>query len=413
MSRALLAEYNDRTYRPDLHPGVDANLVRDRTAIVGIGQTEFSRNSGRDELDMACEAIKNAVEDAGLTLDDVDGLESFTLERTSMPTLAGALGIPNLRFTSEISFGGGACCANVMHAAAAVATGVADCVVCFRSLNEASGHRYGRGDGYVGYLSEAPTLHYGYYFPFGFLTPLSWAGMYAKRWMHEFKVDPEQLGWYSVVLRENALRNPAAVYNDRPMTFEDYKESPMIVEPLRLFDCCVDTDGAVALVITSAERAKDLKQTPAYILAAAQSCPPQQEIQTSYNRPVISGLPETWYMGQELFRVAGVGPEDIDVAQLYDPFSFGALLQLEELGFCERGESASFCEGGDRIRPGGQLPLNTSGGLLSEAYIHGFNLIAEAVRQIRGTSTSQVDDVELALATGGPGVPTSGLILRR
>ncbi|KAA0232263.1 MAG: lipid-transfer protein [Actinobacteria bacterium] len=388
-------------------------MVRDNTAIVGIGQTEFSRNSGRDELDMACEAIKNAVADAGLAIEDIDGLEAFTLERTSMPAIVSALGIPNLRFTSEISFGGGASGANVLHAAAAVATGVANHVVCYRSLNEASGHRYGRGDGYVGYLSEAPTLHYGYYFPFGFLTPLAWAGMYAKRWMHEYGIDPDQLGWYSVVLRENALRNPKAVFNDRPMTHADYLESPMIVEPLRLFDCCVDTDGAVALVITSAERAKDLKQTPAYILAAAQSCPPEQEIQTSYNRPVMSGLPETWYMGQELFRVAGVGPADIDVAQLYDPFSFGALLQLEELGFCERGESAAFCEGGDRIRPDGQLPLNTSGGLLSEAYIHGYNLIAEGVRQIRGTSTSQVEGAELVLATGGPGVPTSGLILRR
>lgn len=147
--------------------------MRDNTAIVGIGETEFSRNSGRDELDLACEAIKKAVTDAGLTMADIDGLEAFTLERTSMPAIVSALGIPNLRFASKISFGGGASCANVLHAAAAVATGVADYVVCYRSLNEASGHRYGRGDGYVGYLSEAPTLHYGYYFPFGFLTPLA------------------------------------------------------------------------------------------------------------------------------------------------------------------------------------------------------------------------------------------------
>lgn len=409
----MLEEYTERSYRADLKPPVEANLVRDNTAIVGVGQTEFTRNSGRDELDMACEAIKAAVDDAGLTMDDIDGLEAFTLERTSMPTLIGALGIPNLRFTSEISFGGGAACANILHAAAAVATGVANYVVCYRSLNEASGHRYGRGDGYATYLSQAPTLHYGFTFPFGFLTPLSWAAMYGKRWMHEFDIDPAGIGWYSVVLRENAQRNPKAIFHDRPMTIDDYNESPMIVAPLRLFDCCVDTDGAVAVIVTTAERAADLRQPPARILAAAQSCPPEQEIQTSYNRGIISGLPETWYMGQELFRVAGVKPTDIDVAQLYDPFSIGGILQLEELGFCGRGEGVDFIAGGDNIRPGGEIPINTSGGLLSEAYIHGYNLIVEAVRQVRGTSTSQVAGAELALVTGGPGVPTSGLILRK
>lgn len=409
----MLKEYLDRRYDTGRRPSVASNLVRDNTAIVGIGETEFSRNSGRDELDLACEAIKKAVADAGLTMADIDGLEAFTLERTSMPAIVSALGIPNLRFASKISFGGGASCANVLHAAAAVATGVADYVVCYRSLNEASGHRYGRGDGYVGYLSEAPTLHYGYYFPFGFLTPLAWAGMYGKRWMYEYGIKPEQIGWYSVVLREYAQNNPKAVFHDRPMTHDDYMASPMIVDPLRLFDCCVDTDGAVALVITSAERARDLPNPPAYILSASQSCPPEQEIQTSYNRPIIAGLPETWYMGQELFRVAGVGPADIDVAQLYDPFSIGALVQLEELGFCGMGESGDFVEGGDRIRVDGELPINTSGGLLSEAYIHGYNLIAEAVRQIRGTSPNQVADAELALVTGGPGVPSSGMILRR
>ncbi|MCZ7631323.1 MAG: hypothetical protein M5U19_20740 [Microthrixaceae bacterium] len=258
----MLQDYIDRKFRTDLRPGVESNTIRDNAAIVGVGQTEFSRNSGRDELDMACEAIKAAVEDAGLTMADIDGLEAFTLERTSMPTLVGALGIPNLRFTSEISYGGGASCANIMQAAAAVTTGVANYVVCYRSLNEASGHRYGRGDGYATYLSEAPTLHYGYYFPFGLLTPLSWASMYARRWMHEYDVDVDLLGWYSVVLRENAVRNPKAIFHDKPITFDDYKQAPMIVEPLRLLDCCVDTDGAAAVIVTTAERAKDLKQTP-------------------------------------------------------------------------------------------------------------------------------------------------------
>ncbi len=409
----MLDEYRTKSYQAHLRPAVDENLIKDNVAIIGIGQTAFSRNSQRDELDLACEAIKNAVDDAGLSISDIDGLEALTLDRVSMPTLIGSLGIPNLRFTSEVSFGGGGACATVMHAAAAVATGLADYVVCYRSLNEASGHRYGRGDGYAEYLSKAPTLHYGYYFPYGFLTPLAWAGMYARRWMHEYGIKLDNTGWYSLVLREYAQKNPNAIFYGKPMTYQDYLDAPMIVEPLRLFDCCVDTDGAVALVVTTADRARDAKQSPAYIMAAAQSIPIETEIQTSYNRPIVSGLPETWYVGQELYRISGLGPGDIDVAELYDPFSFGGIIQLEELGFCGRGEGVDFCEGGDRIRVDGELPLNTAGGLLSEAYIHGFNLIAEAVRQLRGTATSQVAGAETALVTAGPGLPTSGLILRK
>lgn len=408
-----MKEYLAQKYRPELRPPVDAYTIKDNAAIVGIGQTVYSRNSERDELDMAVEAIRNAVDDAGLKMSDIDGLQAFTLERTSMPVLAKALGIPHLRFASAISFGGGAASANVMQAAAAVTTGVAKNVVCFRSLNEASGHRYGRGDGYATYLSEAPTLHYGYYFPFGLLTPLSWASMYARRWIYEYDIDPDDIGWYSVVLREYAVKNPAAIFYERPITIDDYRESQMIVDPLRLFDCCVDTDGAAAVVVTSAERAKDLRQPPAYILAAAQAAATDNEIQTSYNREKIAGLPDMWYCGQELYRIAGVGPEDIDVVEFYDPFSIGGILQLEEFGFCERGQGPEFIRGGDNIRIDGKVPLNTSGGLLSEAYIHGYNLIIEAVRQVRGTAVNQVKDAELALVTAGPGLPTSAMILRR
>ncbi|UCC61013.1 MAG: lipid-transfer protein, partial [Dehalococcoidia bacterium] len=176
---------------------------------------------------------------------------------------------------------------------------------------------------------------------------------------------------------------------------------------------CVDTDGAVAIILTTTERAKDLKQQPAYIMGATQGIATQGEMMTSYYRPRISGLPESWYAGQELWRVTGVGPKDIDVAQFYDAFTPLIPMQLEEYGFCGVGEGVAFCEGGDRIRLGGEIPCNTSGGHLSEAYIHGMNLIAEAVRQIRGTSTAQVKDVELSLVTGGLGVPTSALLLRR
>jgi len=409
----MLQEYVSRKYRTDNRPPIDANLIKDKVAIVGIGQTKYSKDSQRDELDLACEAIKNAVDDAGLKMEDIDGFDTFTLDRLALPMLINSLGIPNVKFSGEVSGGGGAGSAIAMHGAAAVATGQANYVCCYRALNEASGQRYGRGDAYAEYMLTAFTPHYGYQWPFGFVTPLGWAGVWGKRWMHEFNITREQLGWWAVVLREYAQNNPDAIYYGRPITHDDYMESPMIVDPLKLHDCCVDTDGAAAYIITTVERARDLKQTPAIMLAAAQSSPIEQEIQTIYNRPIISGLVETWYHGQEMYRIAEVEAKDINVAQLYDPYSIGGVLQLEELGFCERGEGGKFIEGGDNIRIDGKIPCNTSGGLLSEAYLHGWNLVIEGVRQIRGTSHNQVKDVELSMVTGGPGVPSSGIILRR
>jgi acetyl-CoA acetyltransferase len=259
----------------------------------------------------------------------------------------------------------------------------------------------------------SPNDHYGSIMPYGFATPPSWVAMFATRYMHEFGATSDQLGTICVVLREYACRNPKALFYGKPITLEDYRAARMIVEPLRLFDCCVDTDGAVAIIVTSTERAKDLRQRPAIILGATQGIATQGEMMTSVYRPRISGLPEAWYAAQELWRVSGVTPKDIDVAQFYDAFSPLIPMQLEEYGFCGVGEGAAFCAGGDRIRLGGEIPCNTSGGHLSEAYLHGMNLIAEAVRQIRGTSTSQVKDAELSLVTGGLGVPTSALVLRR
>jgi len=409
----MLQEYVDRKFRTDNRPPVDINLIKDKVAIVGIGQTKYTRDSGRDELDLACEAIKKAVDDAGLKMEDIDGFDTFTLDRIALPMLINSLGIPNIRFSGEVSGGGGAGVGVTMHAAAAVATGQANYVCCYRSLNEASGQRYGRGDAYAEYMLTAFTPHYGYHWPFAFVTPLGWAGVWGNRWIHDFGITREQIGWWPVVLREYAQNNPNAIFYGRPITHQDYMESPMIVDPLKLHDCCVDTDGAAAYIITTVERARDLKQKPIILMSAAQSSPIEQEIQTIYNRPLINGLVETWYAGQEMYRIAGIEPKDVDVAQLYDPYSIGGIIQLEELGFCERGESGKFIEGGDNLRVGGRIPCNTSGGLLSEAYIHGYNLVIEGVRQLRGTSYNQVPDAEICVVTGGPGVPSSAILLRR
>jgi acetyl-CoA acetyltransferase len=405
-------QYLARKYQTTKRPAPEANLIKEKTAIVGIGATEFSKNSGRSEMQMASEAILAAVEDAGLKIEDIDGLVKFALDYTDEMHLVSALGIPDLKYFAECGWGGGASCSTIAHAAAAVATGAANYVVCYRGMNERSGSRYGRVPG-VERVMASPNDHYGYIMPYGLAVPPSWVAMFTTRYMHEYGATAEQLGWISIVLRENACRNPKAMFYDKPATIDDYMASKMIVEPLRLFDCCVDTDGACAIVVTTAERAKDLKQTPAIIMGATQGIAEQGEMMTSYYRPKISGLPEAWYAGQELWHITGVTPKDIDVVQFYDAFTPLIPMQLEEYGFVELGEGCAYCDGGERIRPDGELPCNTSGGHLSEAYLHGMNLINEAVRQIRGTSTNQVQDVELSMVTGGLGVPTSALLLRR
>ena len=408
----MFDQYLARRYQTTVRPRKEDYLIKDNVAIVGIGATEFSKDSGRSEIQMVCEAIKTAVDDAGLNIEDIDGMVRFTMDYTDEMHLVSSLGIPHLNYFGECGWGGGASCATIVHAASAVAAGVANCIVCYRGMNERSGRRYGRVPG-MERVMTAPNDHFGSIMPYGLATPPSWVAMFARRYMHEFGATSEQLGWVAVVCREHACMNPRAMFYGRPITLQDYMEARMIVEPLRLYDCCVDTDGAVAIIVTSADRAKDLKQIPAYIMGTTQGIATQGEMMTSYYRPMISLLPESWYAGQELWRVTGVAPKDIDVAQFYDAFTPLIPLQLEEYGFCGVGEGVAFCEGGDRIRLDGEIPCNTSGGHLSEAYLHGMNLIAEGVRQIRGTSTAQVKDVELSLVTGGLGVPTSALLLRR
>ncbi len=408
----MFDQYLAKRYRKFSRPSPDSYMIKDRTAIAGIGATEFSKNSGRSELQMASEAIMDAVEDAGLKMEQIDGLVKFAMDFTDETHLVSALGIKDLAYYAECGWGGGACCATVVHAAAAVATGMAKYVVCYRGMNEHSGRRYGRVPG-VETVMAAPNDHYGYIMPYGLAVPPSWVAMFGTRYMHEYNVTAEQLGWVSVVLREHACRNPKAIFYDVPITLDDYMASKMIVEPLRLFDCCVDTDGACAVIVTTAERAKDLKQTPAIIMGTTQGIAEQGEMMTSFYRPKISLLPEAWYAAQELWHVSGATPKDVDVVQFYDAFSPLIPMQMEEYGFVGEGEGALFCEGGDRIRIGGELPCNTSGGHLSEAYLHGMNLINEAVRQVRGTSTSQVKGAEISLVTGGLGVPTSAILLRR
>ncbi|MEU9083061.1 lipid-transfer protein [Streptomyces sp. NPDC048357] len=373
-----------------------------RAAIAGIGATEFSKNSGRSELKLAVEAVHAALDDAGLTPADVDGMVTFTMDSNPEITVAQAAGIGDLSFFSRIHYGGGAACATVQQAALAVATGVAEVVVCYRAFNERSGRRFGSGVQQREPSAEGAAL--GWSLPWGLLTPASWVAMTAQRYLHTYHLTPEAFGHVAVTDRRHAANNPAAYFHGQPITLADHAASRWIVEPLRLLDCCQETDGGQALVVTTAERARDLRHVPAVITAAAQGAGRRQEAMTSFYRDDLAGLPEMDVVGRQLWRTSGLRPSDIDVGILYDHFTPFVLMQLEEFGFCKPGEAADFVAAD-------ALPINTHGGQLGEAYLHGMNGIAEAVRQLRGTSVNQVAGAAHALVTAGTGVPTSGLIL--
>ena len=378
-----------------------------RAAIAGIGQTEFSKASGRTELQLACEAVKAALDDAGLGAGDVDGLVTFTMDTSDETEVARNLGFGELSMFGRVPFGGGASAGTVMHAAMAVATGVADVVVCYRAFNERSGNRFGNMSGRMGEL----PLWLSWYAPYGLMTPAAWVGLYARPYMERYGVTNADFGRIAVVDRAHAATNPDAWFYERPITLEEHQVSRWIIEPvLRLLDCCQESDGGVAVVVTSTERARDLRQRAAVITAAAQGATFDSEVMTSYYRDDLDGLPEMGVVSDRLWRMSGLDPGDISTAFLYDHFTPFVLMQLEELGFCGRGEAKEWATV-ERLSVGGELPINTSGGLLGEAYIHGMNGITEAVRQVRGTSCNQVDTVDHVLVTAGTGVPTSGLIL--
>ena len=380
-----------------------------RAAIVGIGATEFSKESGRSELQLSVEAVQAALADCGLTPADVDGFTTFTMDTSSEIAVARELGCGELRFFSRINFGGGGACATVQQAAMAVATGVADVVVAYRGFNERSGARFGQFSVAAAQQVNTNGLDNAWTYPMGLGTPAATVAMQARRYMHEYGATSEDFGRVAVADRRHAATNPDAFFFGKPITLAEHQASRMIVEPLHLLDCCQESDGAVAIVVVSAERARDLRQRPAYVAAAAQGSGVDQFVMTSYYRRDI-GIPEMGVVGRELWRQSGLGPGDMATAVLYDHFTPYVLMQLEELGFCGRGEAPGFVADG-AIEIGGRLPVNTHGGQLGEAYVHGMNGIAEGVRQVRGTSVNQVDAVEHVLVTAGTGVPTSGLVL--
>ncbi len=382
--------------------------LKNEAAIVGIGQTEFSKNSGRSELQLTAEAIKAALADAGLTPADVDGMTTFTLDTTDEIEAARAVGIGDLTFFNRIPHGGGAAIGVVQQAAMAVATGIADVVVCYRGLNGRSGQRYSAGvaEG----VATSDLIHWSWYMPYGLMTPASWVAMFTQRYMHDYGCTSTDLGEVAIATRDHAVTNPAAFFYQRPLTMEDHQTARWIAEPLKLYDCCQETDGACAAIVTSVERARDLRQKPAIIRGAAQAAGADQESMTSFYRPSISYLPEMDLVAKQVYAQSGLGPKDLDAAVIYDAFTSIVLWQIESFGLCGRGEAKDFIKGGTLTRAG-RLPTNTHGGQLSEAYIHGMNGVNEGVRLIRGTSVNQPKKNDHVLVTAGVGVPTSAMIL--
>jgi acetyl-CoA acetyltransferase len=380
--------------------------LADRTAIVGIGQTKLTKSLPDSELSLACQAIAAALDDAGIEPVQVNGLASYTMEDGREVDVARNVGLGDLTYFSQIGYGGGAGCGTVGHAAMAVVTGQADVVVAWRARKRGSAASRPWAQ-----VHQRITGHWQWSRPWGLLRPVDEIAILTRRYMHEYGATRDQLANVALAFRKHANRNPEATMYEKPLTREQYMDARWISEPLCLFDNCLETDGALAVVITSAERARDLRRPPVYVHSFAQSIPQQHQTMTNYfcDDPLLG---PSYACAELLWRAADFGPSDVKVAQLYDAFSPLVPLSLEGYGFCKRGEGAAFTDDGNLEFDRGRLPTNTSGGGMSEAYVHGYNLITEAVRQLRGTSTAQVAGADTCLVTSGEGVPTSALLLR-
>jgi acetyl-CoA acetyltransferase len=385
--------------------------LQDRTAIVGVAQTRFAKKLEKSEEELAAEAILAALDDAGLKASDVDAVSSYTMENLEEVSLAKDLGFGDLAFFSQIGYGGGGGCATVGHLAMAIATGVANVGVAWRSRKRGSGGRpWAAGVAGLRLPGSEQVTATTWARPYGVSRPADEIALLASRYMHESGAGREAFAEVAMAARQHANKNPNAIMYERPMTMDDYFASRWISEPLCLFDNCLETDGAIAVVITSAERAADCRKKPVFVHSAAQGLPQQHHHMVNYWAEDPIGAPGR-ACGKRLFEQSEIKAKDIDVVQIYDAFTPLVLFSLEGYGFCERNEAAAFVKGGT-LGPGGSLPLNTSGGGLSEGYIHGMNLVAEGIRQMRGESTSQVPDAAACLVTSGDCVPTSALILR-
>ena len=384
--------------------------LRDRCAIVGIGTTPYSRGTDASTLELHLEASLAALADAGLEPADVDGVMPHDIADRIAEEFVTNLGLRDLAFSSTIRTGGASFGSAVQSACLAVAAGVATCVLLPAGRRGYSEQRVSTSK-----VSPMPVLASINEFekPYGNLVGMQWFAQAAQRHMHEYGTTSEHFGHIAVACRKHANLNPRAIMHGRPMTLPDHQASRLICTPFRLFDCSLESDGAGAILITSAERARDLAKPPVLVSGFGEGHgDPPTSITQKRDMTFIEGM---HHAGRRAFAMAGIGPADIDCAQLYDGFTWFVLGTLEALGFCARGEGGPFVEGG-RIELGGALPVNTHGGLLSEAHVSGVNHVIEAVRQLRCEvePERQVDPCDTVLVTNeGDFHEGSVLILRR
>lgn len=385
--------------------------LRDKAAIIGIGETTYYRR-GRapvGEFELALDAVQRAVDDAGIPLQRIDGLASYSDDGTPPVRLSNALGIAELKYSNMFwGGGGGGVCGAVGNAAAAIAAGLADYIVVFRSLVQGR-VRFGAGSK-AGTHPARVGGQLGYVAPYGVMTPAQTIALRTKRFMHDYGLGQDVLAAIALTSYEHAQHNPRAVMYGHPLTRDQYDQSRWIAEPFHLFDCCQENDGAAALVVTSRERACDLTDSPISILAATQGAIRGHDLfdhgGPNYATANFTGV------ARRLYEMAEISPSDVDVAQVYENFTGGTLMSIIEHGLCAPDQATSVLTPENLLWTGG-LPLNTSGGNLAECYMHGLELIIEAVRQLRGESTCQVEDAHIALVAGGPvAAPVSSLLLR-
>src|SRR6266850_2262393 len=382
--------------------------IRGQVAIVGVGETAYYKHgqAPEPEVKLALQAILAACADAGLDPRSIDGFASYSNDRNDPSRLAAALGIPELRFSNmQWGGGGGGGSAAVGNAAAAIAAGYADCVVVFRALAQGQFQRFGAAPPSATAAGEAALT-----FPYGLISPAQRFAMRVMRFLHDHGIRPEAQRAIALASYHHAQSNPRAVMHGRPLTAETYDASRWIVEPFRLYDCCLENDGAAAVIVVSAERARDLKARPAYLLGVAGGSEHRNAARV-HNAPLYATSSFST-VAPHLYAMAGVKPDEVDVVQSYENFTGGVLMSLVEHGFFTADEANDFLVVDNLLAPKGRLPLNTSGGNLAECYMHGLELVIEAVRQIRGESTSQVADAEVSMVISGPMVtPVSSLIL--
>ncbi|MFO8011638.1 MAG: lipid-transfer protein [Dehalococcoidia bacterium] len=385
--------------------------LKDKTAIVGIGVVPFALEMGQTEWYTACQAIKLAVDDAGLDMHDIDGLVKNVDDGPDQMYIQKGLGMDNLTYAAESHWG----TSPMMNAITAVASGSVNYAVYYQTAHRSSGPEKSISDFRVAREMRDDSLDLiraDFYTPFGLIGQPAYVAMTVRRYMHERGAKPENLGWIPVVASENASRNAEAIFFDTPINLEDYLDDQLVADPLRSLDCAPKVDGSIAIVVATVEKARSLKSPPVIIMAATQGTATEGQLLTSYSREIITDLPEMRYVAEDMYRVAGVSAGDIKVAMLDDNFAPFVPMQLEALGFCKTGEAVAFCEGGDRIRVGGELPVNTGGGAIGYGRFDSARIV-EGVRQVRGTAVNQVNDADIVIVVSGAGGPADGLILRK